>query len=237
MSNYLDVDSDGYVKVEFTQNNTAVGKISKVYVAIKEGQPETGNKNYKIVGNNIKTFTDNTMTVVARDLSTVDVSIADQQYTGSKVTINPDNVTLKDKTTGEEIVKGAIEITVPDNAIERGTGYVATIKPGVASGVTNKNITGSTTGTFSIYSNSISNAYFEKFTNNILSAKEYTGEPVTFSSEELGALKIVNKTTSAVETIAPADYEITYSKNTNAGTNTAKLIVTGKGSYAGSKKS
>ena len=29
------------------------------------------------------------MTVVARDLSTVDVSIADQQYTGSKVTINP----------------------------------------------------------------------------------------------------------------------------------------------------
>ena len=236
LSNYLDVDSDGYVKVEFTSQNTAVGKISNVYVAIKEGQPETGNKNYKVVGNDIKTLTDNTMTVVARDLSTVNVSIADQQYTGSKVTINPDNVTLKDKTTGEEIEKGAIEITVPDNAIERGTGYVATIKPGVASGVTNKNITGSTTGTFSIYSNSISNAYFEKFTNNTLSAKEYTGEPVTFSSEELGALKIVNKTTNAVETIAPADYEITYSKNTNAGTNTAKLIVTGKGSYAGSKK-
>ena len=45
------------------------------------------------------------MTVVARDLSTVDVSIADQQYTGSKVTINPSAVTLKDKTTGEEITK------------------------------------------------------------------------------------------------------------------------------------
>lgn len=96
---------------------------------IKEGQPETGNKNYKIVGSNIKTLTDNTMTVVARDLSTVDVSIADQQYTGSKITINPSAVTLKNKTTGEEIVKGDIEITVPDNAIERGTGYVATIKP------------------------------------------------------------------------------------------------------------
>ena len=111
------------------------------------------------------------MTVVARDLSTVDVSIADQQYTGSKITINPSAVTLKNKTTGEEIVKGDIEITVPDNAIERGTGYVATIKPGVsASGVTNKNITGSTTGTFSIYSNSISNAYFANVTNNQLSA-------------------------------------------------------------------
>ena len=238
LSNYLDVDSNGYVKVEFTsQDNTAVGKISNVYVAIKEGQPETGNKNYKIVGSNIKTLTDNTMTVVARDLSTVDVSIADQQYTGSKITINPSAVTLKDKTTGEEIVKGDIEITVPDNAIERGTGYVATIKPGVsASGVTNKNITGSTTGTFSIYSNSISNAYFANVTNNQLSAKDYTGEAVTYTSEELGALKILNNTTNKVETIAPADYEITYSKNTNAGTNTAKLIVTGKGSYAGSKK-
>ena len=241
LSNYLDVDSDGYVKVEFTSqnntDNTAVGKISNVYVAIKEGQPETGNKNYKVVGNNIKTLTDNTMTVVARDLSTVDVSIADQQYTGSKITINPSTVTLKDKTTGEEIVKGDIEITVPDNAIERGTGYVATIKPGVsASGVTNKNITGSTTGTFSIYSNSISNAYFANVTNNQLPAKDYTGEAVTYTSEELGALKILNNTTNKVETIAPADYEITYSKNTNAGTNTAKLIVTGKGSYAGSKK-
>ena len=241
LSNYLDVDSDGYVKVEFTSqnntDNTAVGKISNVYVAIKEGQPETGNKNYKVVGNNIKTLTDNTMTVVARDLSTVDVSIADQQYTGSKITIDPSTVTLKDKTTGEEIVKGDIEITVPDNAIERGTGYVATIKPGVsASGVTNKNITGSTTGTFSIYSNSISNAYFANVTNNQLPAKDYTGEAVTYTSEELGALKILNNTTNKVETIAPADYEITYSKNTNAGTNTAKLIVTGKGSYAGSKK-
>ena len=238
LSNYLDVDSNGYVKVEFTsQDNTAVGKISNVYVAIKEGQPETGNKNYKIVGSNIKTLTDNTMTVVARDLSTVDVSIADQQYTGSKVTINPSAVTLKDKTTGEEITKGALEITVPDNAIERGTGYVATIKPGVDNnGITNKNITGSTTGTFSIYSNSISNAYFANATSNTLPAKEYTGEAVTYTSEELGALKILNNTTSKVETIAPADYEITYSKNTNAGTNTAKLIVTGKGSYAGSKK-
>ena len=237
LSNYLDVDSNGYVKVEFTsQDNTAVGKISNVYVAIKEGQPETGNKNYKIVGSNIKTLTDNTMTVVARDLSTVDVSIADQQYTGSKVTINPSAVTLKDKTTGEEITKGALEITVPDNAIERGTGYVATIKPGVDNGITNKNITGSTTGTFSIYSNSISNAYFANATSNTLPAKEYTGEAVTYTSEELGALKILNNTTNKVETIAPADYEITYSKNTNAGTNTAKLIVTGKGSYAGSKK-
>ena len=237
LSNYLDVDSNGYVKVEFTSaDNTTVGKISNVYVAIKEGQPETGNKNYKVVGNNIKTLTDNTMTVVARDLSTVDVSIADQQYTGSKVTINPSAVTLKDKTTGEEITKGALEITVPDNAIERGTGYVATIKPGVYNGITNKNITGSTTGTFSIYSNSISNAYFANATSNTLPAKEYTGEAVTYTSEELGALKILNNTTNKVETIAPADYEITYSKNTNAGTNTAKLIVTGKGSYAGSKK-
>ena len=237
LSNYLDVDSNGYVKVEFTsQDNTAVGKISNVNVAIKEGQPETGNKNYKIVGSNIKTLTDNTMTVVARDLSTVDVSIADQQYTGSKVTIDPSAVTLKDKTTGEEITKGALEITVPDNAIERGTGYVATIKPGVVNGITNKNITGSTTGTFSIYSNSISNAYFANVTANQLPAKDYTGEAVTYTSEELGALKILNNTTNKVETIAPADYEITYSKNTNAATNTAKLIVTGKGSYAGSKK-
>lgn len=50
MSNYLDVDSNGYVKVEFTsQDNTAVGKISNVYVAIKEGQPETGNKTIKLL--------------------------------------------------------------------------------------------------------------------------------------------------------------------------------------------
>ena len=48
--------------------------------------------------------------------------------------------------------------------------------------------------------------------------------------------KLTGCSTSKVETIAPADYEITYSKHTNAGTNTAKLIVTGKGSYAGSKK-
>ncbi len=231
LSGYLRADKDGYVDI--TLKGTEAGQSVGADVGIiLSGTPETGNKNYKITSTaGAYLPSENDMTIVARDLSTVNVAIAPQKYTGEKVEVTSSEVTLTDKTTSEKIVVDALDVKVPDNAIERGDGYVAEIKPGKVSGVTTKNFSGSTTGTFSIYSQGLETAYFEKYYTG-LPAKEYTGDAVTFTTEELGSL--MNYQDGEWKKVPESDYEIAYSKNTNAGT--AKLIVKGKNGYLGSKK-
>ncbi|MDC7289105.1 hypothetical protein NXH76_14950 [Blautia schinkii] len=226
LSGYLDVDKDGYVGVTLAQ--TAVGSKDKIRVNIIKGLPASGSKNYEITDNNPSIQADNDMTIVARDLSTVTATVPNQSYTGSKVVIDPDDVKFVDKTSNEELTLGAVEVTVPDNAINRGDGYVATIKPAAA----NKNITGTTTGTFSIYSENIGAAEFANEKN--LPSKCYTGEAVTFTASELGALTIKKGSSTTSTPIEPSDYEISYENNINAGI--ATLVVKGKNSYAGSRK-
>ena len=61
--------------------------------------------------------------------------------------------------------------------------------------------------------------------------KYYTGEPVTFTTDEIGVPTVGTNSTPLIK---DSDYEITYSDNTNAGT--AKMFLIGKGSYANSIK-
>ena len=65
--------------------------------------------------------------------------------------------------------------------------------------------------------------------NSLTVSKYYTGEPVTFTTDEIGVPTIGSGTP-----LENSDYEITYANNTNAGT--AKMFLIGKSSYENSIK-
>ena len=102
-----------------------------------------------------------------------------------------------------------------------------------------RKVTGSTTAVLSIYASNIANAVFKKGTtpmestsggiNSLTVSKYYTGEPVTFTTDEIGVPTIGSGTP-----LENSDYEITYANNTNAGT--AKMFLIGKSSYENSIK-
>ena len=132
-----------------------------------------------------------------------------------------------------------VAVTIPTNAVNVGK-YTVTItaKPG-------KKVTGSTTAELAIYATNIQDTTLKKngtvteesttssgkttykVKDNI--KKYYTGEPVTFTTDEIGV-----PTTSQNAPLTDKDYEITYSNNTNAGT--AKMFLIGKSSYENSIK-
>ena len=64
--------------------------------------------------------------------------------------------------------------------------------------------------------------------NKISVEKYYTGEPVTFTADEIGVPTVDSAP------LTDKDYEITYSNNTNAGT--ANMFLIGKSSYENSIK-
>jgi hypothetical protein len=242
LSNYLNVDKDGFVGI--SEKTLSVDGSSKLWVDLIKGTPKKGNKNYNIVGSTDtqearRIQTENEVSVVARDLSTVVATIPQQKYNdGKKVQISVDDVVFKDKTTGEELklTDQDIEISVPDNAKESGETYTATISAKEDS----KNVKGSTTADFTVYSSDIGTAKFFDGTKEItLPQKYYTGEQVTFTAKELGTLKIKN-TAGEWVAVDPKDYEIVYGTNINADVNgnpAGTLTIVGKNSYKGSSKS
>ena len=228
LSNYLAADKDGYVNVWYDANSA--------YISLINGTPKTGNKNYNITpvaetARRIKST--NIFEVQARDLSTVEATITPVQATGNKPTVT---VTYRDKDTKDPLTLAAdVDVTIPNDAVKVGT-YTVTITP--KSG--NTKVTGSTTAVLSIYATNIADAVFKKGTNPTESGsagsysigtginKYYTGEPVTFTADEIGVPTYKNAP------LKDTDYEIKYSNNTNAGT--AKLTLVGKDSYVNSSK-
>ena len=85
LSNYLNVDKDGFVDVIGSPQN--VDASNNLWITLIEGTPKKGNKNYNIKGANLarrRIPTDNQMTVVTRDLSTVVATIPQQKYNNGK---------------------------------------------------------------------------------------------------------------------------------------------------------
>ena len=226
LSDYLKVDKNGYVNV------TREGKIELA-------TPENGNKNYTIggTGDNAKIQSTNVPEVVARDLSTVAVTIDPIKATGSKAAPAQGNYHFYDKDTKKPLndLYGYVDIDIPNNAVSKGT-YTVTITP-KATTSSNK-LTGNTTAELAIFTSDIKQAVFklngtpkEDNNNRIPDStvkKYYTGEPVTFTTDEIGVPTIGNTPLNAT------DYEITYANNTNAGT--ANMFLIGKDSYANSIK-
>ena len=237
LSDYLKVDKNGYVNV------TRDGKIELA-------TPETGNKNYTISGavgsDNTKIQSTNVPEVAARDLSSVTVTIDPVQKTNNKATLAADQVHFYDKDSKKELALfNYVDIDIPNNAVEAGK-YTVTITPKATT--SSSKLTGKTTAELSIFATDINTAVFKIGTNakettvpgsagkkdtyNFNSiTKYYTGEPVTFTTDEIGVPTVGANSTPLIK---DSDYEITYSDNTNAGT--AKMFLIGKGSYANSIK-
>ena len=234
LSNYLAVDKNGYVNVY--KNKVLVNP----FVALIYGVPTTGNKNYKITGGTAdneggrQIQSTNDIEIEKRDLSSVEATITPVKATGNKITAV--TVTYKDKNTKEPLTLGSdVDVTIPNDAVKVGT-YNVTITPKAG----NNNVTGTTTAVLSIYATNIADAVFKKgttttegVTSGVYSigtgiSKYYTGEPVTFTADEIGV------PTYQGAPLKDTDYEIKYSDNTNAGT--AKLTLVGKDSYVNSSK-
>ena len=231
LSDYLAADKDGYVNVWYNADS--------VWISLINGTPKTGNKNYNITPvaeANRRIKSTNIFEVQARDLSTVEATItpvkAPASGTGKVTSIT---VTYKDKDTKDILTLDAdVDVTIPNDATKVGT-YTVTITP--KSG--NAKVTGSTTAVLSIYATNIADAVFKKGTAITESTsgphtignginKYYTGEPVTFTADEIGV------PTYNSAPLKDTDYEIKYSDNINAGT--AKLTLVGKDSYVNSSK-
>ena len=237
LSNYLAVDKNGYVNVNKNLNT---------FVSLIHGVPTTGNnKNYEIVGGTAdsedgrRIQATNNIEIENRDLNTVVATIKPVKANGNKVASV--DITYKDKDTNEILtIDNDVDVTIPTNAVNVGK-YTVTItaKPG-------KKVTGSTTAELAIYATNIQDTTLKKKWNcnrrqlihqsgkttykvkdNI--KKYYTGEPVTFTTDEIGV-----PTTEQNAPLTDKDYEITYSNNTNAGT--AKMFLIGKSSYENSIK-
>ena len=181
--------------------------------------------------------TADTFKVVARDLSTVKVTIksmpklADgKAYTfeGSEGLLAKGAFSFADAngktlTLGKDIVVEGL-----DKAVNYGT-YTVTIKPAKD----NKNVTGQTTAQFSIFSQDISGATFSA----AIPAQEYTGSQIT---PDVSKLKVVfetkDKSGKVIKTteVDPADYSIEYGKNVNAKDG-GEIYIVGKRTYEGSK--
>ena len=238
LSDYLDVDKNGYVNV------TRYGKI-------KLATPENGNKNYTIDGsdNDAMVQSTNVPEVVARDLSTVTVTIDPVQKTKGTATLKAGDVHFYDKDSKKELsLFDYVDIAIPNNAVEAGK-YTVTITPKATT--SKSKLTGETTAELSIFATDINTAEFydifasipkktetkvpasgnKKATYNFDSiTKYYTGEPVTFTTDEIGVPTVDANHTPLKAT----DYEITYANNINAGT--ANMFLIGKDSYANSIK-
>ena len=244
LSSYLYVDKDGYVGTAQDDGINA-GNDHNVKVNLIIGQPESGCMNYIITddgntdetninynGTHRKANVSTKLSVTKRDLSTVNVTIPAQtgSQDGKPITIDPSKLTFTDKTTGETLaLSGDVKVEAPSNAINKGT-YTATISAADST----DNVTGETTATFNIVAADLSSATFKNESTITSTCKAYTGEQITFTTDELGALVDVNG-----NVIDPSLYEITFGENINAkdgDTSEGVIIVKGLGSFEGSEK-
>ena len=231
LSNYLKADKDGYVSLKATDVQQ-VGETT-FRLNLITGQPETGNKNYKIAELSSTSNTDkdgyrtvetDKANVTVRDLSAVNVEVPAQSIPANGKLVFDDKEFGTFKFTDAQgtelkLAKDLATVTIKD-VTKAGT-YEATLEP--VDG--NKNVTGSKKISITVVAASLAGS---KFTGSEASkAEEYTGEAVTKTEEQLGQLVDANG-----KVIDKSLYEVTYKDNVNAGT--ASIIVKGKGDFAGS---
>ena len=240
LSNYLNVDKDGNVGISSDANAKLKNADDEktLWVDLIQGVPETGCQNYDITPatqDARRIQTSNKLKVVARDLSTVNITIPAQSGSsnGKAITIDPSTVTFTDKTTGEKLTLAEdVKIEVPENAKTKGT-YTATISPKAD----NDNVTGKAAVSFNIVAADLSSATFTNENTIAGAKKQYTGEQITFTAKELGSLTLTDgngKTT----TIDPSLYDITFGENINAKAgkeDEGVIIIKGKGDFEGSE--
>ena len=231
LSGYLKADEKGYVSLGKINAQNAGETAFRLNLI--EGQPETGSKNYTIAKTTSKDDKDgyrtietsNKATIAVRDLSTVDITIKAKAIptAGTAVSLSKDDITFTDKTTNEKLnLYDQVDLTIPKTATAKGS-YDVTVEPKTG----NDNVKGKTTAKLNLVAADISAATFSG--TGVTTAEEYTGSEITKTEKQLGSLVLDNKA------IDKSEYTIEYANNVNAGTDTAKIIVKGKGSFEGSE--
>ena len=235
------VDSKYISTIKADGTNTSVSNAGEYTAKVNFTIGTDGLVNYKLSSADTET-TDfaatNKWVINKLDLSTCEVFLGEIQgnTTGTPITsANLSKITIKKdgKIVANEVPLAGSGFVISN--VQTNTGTPGTYTATVQTTATSSNYTGtSTTATFRISQNPLSTATFEGYTghtNYVHENETYTGEAVTKDASKLGNLKI--GTTVLTKGI---DYEaeFVYSDNVNAGT--AKLIVVGKGTYAGSVK-
>lgn len=233
LSNYLVEDKDGYVGYAAANISASDSSVTGIgytnFVLNLKETPESGNKNYQVTANTKKVATTNRANVTARNLSTVNVSIASQPIPATGTTISAADIladaTFTDKTTKEtlQLTDDDVTVEIPSNATAAGN-YTVTF-----TGKAGQNkVTGTVTATLTIVEQDMSSATFSNLkTGRYFADMMYTGDAITLSKDQLGDLMMNG------QVISDTLYDVTFEKNTDVGD--ANVIVTGKGSLAGNK--
>ena len=157
-------------------------------------------------GNYTDTATAN-FTIAAASLENASVTVDDMAFTGQPLTPAPTVVV-----NGRTLAADTDYDVSYENNTNKGTATVTVAGKG--------NYTGTATATFTIAAKTLADASVTVDASGLT----YTGEALTPAV----TVKVGSDTL-----VADTDYEVSYADNTNAGT--AKVTVTGKGDYAGTK--
>ena len=194
--------------------------------------------NYITVDDNITSETDQTCKVTISSDNYNDITATLIFHPTDKTTVTIEGLTYTDKTydgsaiqpTGTLLVTGG---NVPANELEvlyEGTGNTTyngptapkdagTYKAIYKVADSNETYTGSVEYAFTIFPKAVTTDMI-----GTIASQEYTGEVITPTPEvKDGSIKLTSG----------RDFDFSYDENTNAGKNTAILIITGKGNYTG----
>lgn len=214
------------VSVRDNRNKVNLKEGKDYTVSYSKNKSIAGTPEIKIKGKgNYKGTVSRTFTITQQDISKLTITATDQFVKKSK--LKKATVTIYDKdgnklSSGKDFIVGANGTPVGDD----NTGTVTVSITGSG------NYTGDTTATFR-YLDSSANIG-KAGTKNKIPDQSYTGNAVKLSYADLTNVLYTGSKSAPTYLIPGTDFEIaSYSNNTKRGT--AKVVLKGKGSYAGTK--
>ncbi len=214
------------VSVRDNRNNVALKEGTDYTVSYSKNKSTTGTPTIRIKGKgNYKGTVYRTFTITQQNISNLTIVASDQFVKKSK--LKKATVTIYDKdgnklSSGKDFIVGANGTPVGDD----NTGTVTVSITGSG------NYTGDTTATFR-YLDSSANINKAGLKNKIAD-QSYTGNEVKLSYADLTNVLYTGKKSSPQYLVPGTDFEIiSYQNNIKRGT--AKVVLKGKGSYAGTK--
>ena len=224
------LDSSKYIDLAKSSNVTATNAGEYDATVVTKGLV-----NYKTAAQNVKA--ENKWKIEKADLSKCTVFLGEISEKATPVLASDlTTITISDGT--HTLYDGVIPADFVIGNVQANTGSVGTYTATVQTKANSTNFTGTTTtATFRVVRNALSNAKFEGTTSNPNYAKadeNYTGEAITKDTKKLGDLVILQGG-KKVKLTAGVDYDPTFEYNNNTNAGNASFTVTGKGSFEGSK--
>ena len=213
------------VSVRDNRNNVALKEGTDYTVSYSKNKSITGTPEIKIKGKgNYKGTVSRTFTITRQDVSKLTITAADQFV--KKTKLKKATVTIYD-TDGNKLSSGK-DFIVGANDTPAGDENTGTVTVDVTG---SGNYTGKAAATFRYLDVS---ANIGKAGTKKIADQSYTGNAVRLSYADLTNVLNTGSKSTPKYLIPGTDFEIvSYSNNTKRGT--AKVVLKGKGSYAGTK--